>query len=193
MKVVGSLDCKLKQKYHIENATYGSGNKQHSFKKYKHKDASQEEEVCKYEVLYVDLDAVKSQTSIPMKRKFINSPNEEEPTVSRHDSESYNSPSESGPNGFDSTGNSKDAALYQEFNTTNRSYLWEVYLEKYGSKFDKIQLDKNEVSTMIQSNFDLDQTTCNLPNQSVIASDVMRTKNSIANHKLMAEKMITLF
>lgn len=82
---------------------------------------------------------------------------------------------------------------YEELNSKNRMDKWIQYLEDRSSHLDYRHDGKYEVSTMINNNTELHLTKLDLENQSVIALDINRCRNSIQNCKNVAEKMITLF
>lgn len=99
---------------------------------------------------------------------------------------------------------------YQEIDASNRSYLWKVYLENLDGEYviiDKAKVNddlsaevyeknvirKVEISTLIHSDSELYATTLDSDNQTTIALDIDRTRNTIKMYKTKAEKMLTLF
>lgn len=109
--------------------------------------------------------------------------NYEESAANRSDSEQFDSVGDTLSDGIKLIKLFPMLRQYEEFDATNRMSKWIQHLEASAGLFDYRPEGKYEVSTIINSNSELYSTKLDLDNQSVIALDINRCRNSIHKYK----------
>lgn len=188
MNGLGSLDTKLNRKFNNEQSSADKPfriSDKLSWNKYSSKGISSKNKQWPSSDGRTE---TKSQTSELSKLGQVSSTNYDNSFGNRSENEQFDSVGETLSDGIKLMKMFPILNSYQEIDTTNRSCLWNAYLEGHGSKYDKLVVNNREIYTLINSNAELNSTKLDLENQSTISLDIDRTRNSIQNLKDVAEK-----